>query len=259
MRKQLSLLGEDKPAEAIEFLRMQEPAEGYAVKFSGGKDSIVLYSLVLLSGVKHRAFYNVTTIDPPELARFIKLNYPEVIWLYPKKNFFQLSMQKGIPTVAKRWCCEKLKHKGNKRAYGTKHIVTGIRSDESRMRAGRARITQMEGQFLYAPIFNFTEEDVWSYIRSKGLAYPKLYDEGFARLGCVICPFICRPGILDKHRKRWPATYRRFEKVFAEYYKLKKSYYDMRGIKNAEELLRLWYGGKPLPAMNRNQIGLWRR
>jgi len=39
------------------------------------------------------------------------------------------------------------------------------------------------------PMLDFTTGEVWEYIRSNGLSYCRLYDEGFTRLGCVLCPF----------------------------------------------------------------------
>ena len=55
---------EDKIREAIDFIKQHEPPEGYVVKFSGGKDSTVVYDLVKKAGVKYQAFYNYTAIDP---------------------------------------------------------------------------------------------------------------------------------------------------------------------------------------------------
>ena len=38
------------------------------------------------------------------------------------------------------------------------------------------------------PIRLWSDDDVWRFIRENGIPYCKLYDEGFARLGCVGCP-----------------------------------------------------------------------
>lgn len=258
LSRQLTFLKEDKAAEAMDFIRQHEPKEGYAVKFSGGKDSIVMFDLVKRAGVRHRAFYNCTTIDPPEVAKFIRKHYPEVRWLYPHRNFFDYVMRRGLPTKVKRWCCEKLKHRVNKRAFETQHLVVGIRAEESRPRAGRGRISEMEGQTIYSPIFYFTEGEVWDYIQGCGLPYPALYDEGFTRLGCVICPYICRGGgILEKHKERWPAMYRRFEAAVAAEYEAKREFFQKRGISGPSELLALWYASKPIPHLESRQVGLF--
>lgn len=52
-------------------LKMQ-PGKGFWLAFSGGKDSQCIYHLAKLAGVKFEAHYAVTTLDHPELVRFIR-------------------------------------------------------------------------------------------------------------------------------------------------------------------------------------------
>jgi len=233
----------EKVEEAIEFLRKNEPEDGYVVKFSSGKDSIVLYDIVKKSGVRYKVYYNFTTIDPPEVARFIKKYYPEVEWIIPKRNFFTWLKRVGPPTKAKRWCCTKLKHIIPK---GAKHVVLGIRAEESYKRARRERIVyNSETKTVdYYPIFHLTEVDIWEYIKKEGLSYPSLYDEGFDRIGCVVCPFICGSKLLEMHRKRWKAFYDAFERACKVYFERKRDWYESVGVKSVEELLSAWYRGE---------------
>jgi len=234
---------DEKVEEAIEFLRKNEPEDGYVVKFSGGKDSIVLYDIVKKSGVRYKVYYNFTTIDPPEVARFIKKYYPEVEWIIPKRNFFTWLKRVGPPTKAKRWCCTKLKHIIPK---GAKHVVLGIRAEESYKRARRERIVyNSETKTVdYYPIFYFTEVDIWEYIKKEALSYPSLYDEGFDRISCVVCPFICGSKLLEMHRKGWKAFYDAFERACKVYFERKRDWYESVGVKSVEELLSAWYRGE---------------
>ena len=38
------------------------------------------------------------------------------------------------------------------------------------------------------PIIDWTDEEVWEFIKEYKVPYCKLYDEGFKRLGCIGCP-----------------------------------------------------------------------
>lgn len=69
----------DKVQTAIERLRAFQPKDRpYWLAFSGGKDSCVILELAKMSGVNFEAHYSVTSVDPPELVRFIKKQHPEV-------------------------------------------------------------------------------------------------------------------------------------------------------------------------------------
>lgn len=68
MLKENTLFGiRDKVAESIKLIKEHEPAEGYYVAFSGGKDSVVVYRLMEMAGVKFDAHYHITTVDPPRI------------------------------------------------------------------------------------------------------------------------------------------------------------------------------------------------
>lgn len=90
--------------ETIAFLRKYEPEEGYYLADSGGKDSRVLRKLTELSGVKYKAFHNLTTIDPPEVPKFIKQYFPDTHYSYPEHSFYYYIRNWFPPTRTKRWC-----------------------------------------------------------------------------------------------------------------------------------------------------------
>jgi phosphoadenosine phosphosulfate reductase len=60
------------------------------------------------------------------------------------------------------------------------------------------------------PIIEWTDKDVWQYIRERELPYCKLYDEGFSRIGCVGCPSSDR----KKQFNRWPRFKAAYLKAF---------------------------------------------
>lgn len=57
---------------AIERLKSFEPEEGYRLCFSGGKDSVCIKRIADLAGVKYHAAYIITSVDPPELVKFVR-------------------------------------------------------------------------------------------------------------------------------------------------------------------------------------------
>ena len=125
----------DKVQTAIDRLRAFEPKDRpYWLAFSGGKDSCVILELAKMAGVNFEAHYSVTSVDPPELVRFIKKQHPEVSFDIPHdKNGKAISMWTLLktnsipPTRLSRYCCKKLKESSGK---GTV-TITGVRWAES--------------------------------------------------------------------------------------------------------------------------------
>lgn len=173
--------------QIIAILQRFEPRRGYYVGFSGGKDSIVLADIVKRAGVGHTLNYSVTTVCYPEVMRFIKDAYPECIWHYPKYSMWQIIERWGLPMMHTRLCCKMLKECHGKAEFK----LLGVRSEESLSRASRNML-----EFFYhanglhfSPLKGWSTEQIWEYIRRNNLSYPSLYDDGFARIGCIGCPF----------------------------------------------------------------------
>ena len=114
-----------------------DAAQGYFLAFSGGKDSQALYHMTQLAGVKFQGHMNLTSVDPPEVIRFVKKNYPEVELIKPGKSIFQHAIEKKIlPTMRVRWCCAEYKET----AGAGKVTLIGIRKAESSRRAKRNEV-----------------------------------------------------------------------------------------------------------------------
>jgi phosphoadenosine phosphosulfate reductase len=189
------------------------------VCFSGGKDSVALYGIVKKAAEKvniplldfAELHYSVTGIDPPELVQFIKEEFPFVHRDLHKESMWQLIERYKIPpTRLIRYCCAELKENGGEGRF----CATGVRWAESTQRKSRGEFedigkTKAEGKILFNdndedrrqlehcipkrkyvvnPIIDFTDEDVWQFIKEENLPYCKLYDQGWKRLGCIGCP-----------------------------------------------------------------------
>lgn len=110
---------------------------GYYLAFSGGKDSQALFHMTQLAGVRFCGHMNLTSVDPAEVIRFVKKNYPEVELIKPGKSIFQHAIEKQIlPTIRVRWCCAEYKET----AGAGKVTLIGIRKAESSRRAKRNEV-----------------------------------------------------------------------------------------------------------------------
>lgn len=145
----------DLEAYAIKQLQDYCPKDGYYLAFSGGKDSCVVKELLNRSGVPYNAVYRVTSVDPPELVRFIKNFHGDVVREFPRDNngkvitMWNLIPRKGMPpTFRARYCCAELKETGGDGRF----TVTGVRWEESlrrRQNHGKINISKEKGlEFL---------------------------------------------------------------------------------------------------------------
>lgn len=229
----MSELGE-KVKASIERLKAFCPPEGYYLAFSGGKDSVVCKALLDMSGCKYDSTYRITSVDPPELVRFIREKYPDVKREYPRyRDGSVVTMWNLIPrelmppTRIVRYCCSYLKESGG----DGRVTVTGVRWAESvnrkkkqglvTIRAGANKSggiilindndeTRRMVESCYKrrkttvnPIIDWTDAEVWEFIHSLSIPYCSLYDDGINRLGCIGCPMAQRRR-REQAFLRWP-------------------------------------------------------
>jgi phosphoadenosine phosphosulfate reductase len=218
--------------QKAESLALKYQDYGFHLAFSGGKDSQVIYELCKMAGVKFRPVMQVTTLDPPEVMRFIRKNYPDVIMERPEKSFYKLILKKkSLPLRQTRWCCYYLKEQ----AGGGTVTIIGIRKAESNKRAKRNELELSnktysntldqfnidnenqilciggKDKILLSPIINWTNADVWNFIRDHKIEYCRLYDEGYHRIGCIFCP-MSNVRSKRKDRIRYPGVERTIKK-----------------------------------------------
>lgn len=249
---------------AYEVSQQRELGDLY-VCFSGGKDSTVLAELCKMAqeqyGVEYSLNYNVTGIDPPELVYFMRRHYPGLIWHPYKKSMWQLIIEKHMPpTRLVRYCCAELKERGgegkmcltgvrwgesvNRKNNRTEYEVFG-KTKEQRMLfsdndSGRLGFENcmMKRKLVCNPIVDWSNDEVWEFIRKYNLPYCSLYDEDFQRLGCIGCPMSGAIG-----QKKEFARYPKFKKLYLMAFdKMLKNMPDKSKLKweSAEDVMKWW-------------------
>ena len=240
-----------------------DPMDGFYNTFSGGKDSQCLYHLVKLSGVKAKTHMNLTSVDPPEVIRFVKQHYPDVELIKPRMSIYDMAKKKHIlPTRRFRWCCTEFKETSG---VG-KVTLIGIRKEESARRAKRQEIsTNIKGKrteesfdqwsehkeqmvtcvggkdkILVSPIIYWTERDVWEFLNANGIPHRSLYDQGYTRIGCICCP-MSQYRQKAKEIKRWPHVRHNWIKTIQ--WLIDNGYID-RNFNDAGTGFRWWISGK---------------
>lgn len=68
---------------------------------------------------------------------------------------------------------------------------------------------------LVNPIVDWTDDEVWEFIRSYEIPYCSLYDEGWKRLGCVGCP-MGGGDSMEREFERWPSIKKMYMRAFAD-------------------------------------------
>lgn len=232
MIDQLNIYGMTKLEVSIERIKQIRPRGGsWYLAFSGGKDSCVIKALCDMAGVKYDAHYRVSSVDPPELIRFIKEKHPDVIFDFPRDKdgkvitMWNLIPKKHMPpTRMVRYCCQHLKEDGGK----DRDKITGVRWAESvRRKNNRSGLEIEDGQkdrtkldpdnmdedmvrycmqskgFVLNPIIDWSTDEVWEFIHRYNIPYCELYDQGFKRLGCIGCP-MATPKEKEREFKRYP-------------------------------------------------------
>ena len=65
---------------------------------------------------------------------------------------------------------------------------------------------------LISPIIEWTDDDVWNFLNTIGVAHCELYEQGWHRIGCIGCPMSpAKQKIIEN--KRWPHVKRNWIKA----------------------------------------------
>lgn len=105
----------------------------------------------------------------------------------------------------RKMCCQVRKIEPLKRAFeGLDVWICGLRREQSVTRQD-VQLVEWDGNnglIKLNPLINFTEQQVWDYIKQNSVPYNKLHDQGFPSIGCQPCTRAIKPGE-DIRAGRW--------------------------------------------------------
>jgi len=149
-------------------------------------------TLAMIDRVKDTYDYDIALFRPDPLAveRYVTQN---------GLNAFYESVD------MRKECCRIRKVEPLGRALAGKRAwITGQRRAQS---ATRAELAVQEDDLSHAmqkfnPLTDWSEENVWDYLRSNNVPYNALHDRGFPSIGCEPCTRAVQPGE-DVRAGRW--------------------------------------------------------
>jgi phosphoadenosine phosphosulfate reductase len=171
-----------------------------AFSTSYGAEDMVLLDLIRTEGLPIGIFTLDTGRLPPEtydLMQQVEQRYGRCVdTLYPEADALQaLVARDGIngftASVDKRKaCCGVRKVEPLRRGLAGKRAwVTGLRAQQSATRAqiGPRAHDAEHGLEKFNPLHDWSEAQVWAYLRSRAVPYNALHDRFYPSIGCAPC------------------------------------------------------------------------
>ena len=253
--------------------------------YSGGKDSDVMLELFRRSGIPFEVHNSHTTADAPQTVRHIRETFRRLelagipceiqipTYKGERTSMWKLIVQKLMPpTQLVRYCCRVLKENGVRNRY----IATGVRWAESTKQKSRGefekigktrkdaenfdmamlmndnsrsrRMTELcmqKNSMVVNPIIDWTDTEIWEFVRSENICVCELYDCGYNRVGCIGCP------MAGKKRYREFADFPAYKKLYLHAFERMLEERVRRGKEStwssAEEVFLWWMEDDNIP------------
>ncbi len=168
--------------------------------FSGGKDSLVALHLALQAGLEPTILFNDTGLELPPTIKNVELIVSKfnlkLLIASAGNAFWEFVDVFGPPARDYRWCCKVLKLSRIATVYKERFpngalVIIGQRALESVDRSWSGRVWRnkwLPAVLNTSPIQEWDQLMIWMYIYRNKLPYNTLYDKGFDRIGCYLCP-----------------------------------------------------------------------
>ncbi len=148
------------------------------------------YDTMQRSVERYHIRYEVCFPEPADVAELIAKDGP---------NLFYYSVEN------RKACCNVRKMKPLRKELATVNAwICGLRRDQSVTRT-EVELVSWDAEFgIYkiCPLFDWSEQQVWDYIKQHNVPYNPLHDQGFPSIGCAPCTRAVAPGE-DIRGGRW--------------------------------------------------------
>ena len=106
----------------------------------------------------------------------------------------------------------------------------------------------MRGVRVLNPIIDWSDDDVWTYLHSRGIEGNPLYKEGWTRIGCVGCPLAGRRA-RELAFARYPKLYKAWRDAIAYVIERRKEmgnpmFLAGKEVESVEDVLGVWCAGR---------------
>lgn len=157
---------------------MKTYSKDAGIFWTGGKDSTVMLYLIrqLYPNGKNPVIFLDSGVEFSEVYSFIRLlvyrwrlNYHKFNYDAPDAVSARKNKIKAINDAIK--------------TLSLKKVYIAIRRDEHIARRDESYISRRATHIRIHPILDFTEKDIWRYIKEHDIPYCSLYDKGYRSLG----------------------------------------------------------------------------
>lgn len=198
-RERLMFLEMNAISDIRSFVKGKKQA--ITASFSGGKDSLASFLLAekALENEPDLLFVN-TGIEFPETVEYVHHfagSRGLILHEFSAGDSFWENVDAfGPPAKDFRWCCKscklgpltegisKISPQGTITVEGNRALESFSRSETRFV----ARNPFVPNQTVMNPIRSWNASEVWGYIWIRGADYNPLYEMGYARIGCYLCP-----------------------------------------------------------------------
>jgi phosphoadenosine phosphosulfate reductase len=187
-----------------------------ALASSFGAEDMVLLDLIARDGLAIEIFTLDTGRLPAEthnliarvrkqygIAIEIYSPWPESVDAYVAENGID-GFYDGVEQ--RKACCNVRKVEPLRRALaGKRSWITGLRREQadSRVAVVEAEQDAAHGNWKFSPLADWSEADVWAYLRANRVPYNALHDRGYPSIGCEPCTRAIRAGEHPRAGRWW--------------------------------------------------------